>query len=48
MSDYSYPYKDAAFILEQLVDFDGIAAAAVQRQCHEHERKAAINTVVSC
>ncbi|MEJ2384031.1 MAG: acyl-CoA dehydrogenase family protein [Xanthomonadales bacterium] len=28
MSDYTYPYKDAAFILEHLVDFDGLAAAA--------------------
>jgi len=28
MSDYSYPYKDAAFVLEHLVDFDGLCAAA--------------------
>jgi len=28
MSDYSYPYKDAQFILEHLVDFDGLCAAA--------------------
>ena len=28
MSDYNYPYKDAAFILEHLVDFDALAAAA--------------------
>ena len=28
MSDYNYPYKDAEFILEHLVDFDALAAAA--------------------
>ena len=28
MSDYNYPYKDAAFILENLVDFDALATAS--------------------
>ncbi len=22
MSDYSFPYKDAAFVIEELIDFD--------------------------
>ncbi len=26
MSDYSYPYKDAEFILNELIDFDGLCA----------------------
>jgi alkylation response protein AidB-like acyl-CoA dehydrogenase len=28
MSDYSFPYKDAEFILSELVDFDGLCAEA--------------------
>lgn len=26
MSDYSFPYKDAAFLLEEIIDFDGLCA----------------------
>jgi alkylation response protein AidB-like acyl-CoA dehydrogenase len=28
MSDYSYPYKDAEFILNEIIDFDGMCAEA--------------------
>ena len=27
MSDFSYPYKDAEFIFNQLIDFDAMCAA---------------------